>query len=68
MTIPVAARIAILLATGLASSSCGLISIQHCTYWNMLPAFGINYNPPVCKGGQPTLILTPGDLEKVKQP
>lgn len=49
------ARIAILLAMVMASSGCGLISVTHCTYWNLLPVFGINYTPPVCPGGQPTV-------------
>lgn len=60
----VTARYATLLAMVMVSSGCSLIHVTHCTYWNILPALGINYNPPVCPGGQPTLIITSEDLKR----
>ena len=43
------ARQIVVVLLALLASGC----IKHCAYFNLLPAFGIAFNEPVCAGGQP---------------
>lgn len=47
----------LVLLLSISSCGCSLVHITTCTYYNLLSAYGIDYAPPVCPGGQPTQII-----------